>query len=102
MQRCQCLALAFGELMDEIFVSGCVVQEPDRACAAGWHKTSLGIRLDDCHRRNPPSSRRPSELGVRETPHFPLAPSPTIFFDSRLTTPRQSRSSGALFRSTSN
>ncbi len=46
MQRCQCLALAFGELMDEILVSGCVVKEPDGACAIGWHKTSLGIRPD--------------------------------------------------------
>ena len=46
MQRRQCLALAFGELMDEILVSGCVVKEPDRACATGWHPTSLGIRPD--------------------------------------------------------
>lgn len=46
MQRRQCLALAFGELMDEILVSGCVVKEPDRACATGWHTTSLGIRPD--------------------------------------------------------
>ena len=46
MQWRECLALAFGELMDEILVSGCVVKEPDRACATGWHTTSLGIRPD--------------------------------------------------------
>ncbi len=46
MQRRQCLALACGELMDEILVSGCVVKEPDRACATGWHKTSLRIQPD--------------------------------------------------------
>ena len=32
MQRRQCLALAFGELLDEILVGGCVVKEPDRVC----------------------------------------------------------------------
>ena len=46
MQRRQCLALAFGELIDEILVSGCLVKEPDGAHATGGHKTSLGIWPD--------------------------------------------------------
>jgi hypothetical protein len=46
MQRRQCLALAFGELMDEILVSGFVVKEPDRAWASRWHETSLEIGPD--------------------------------------------------------
>jgi hypothetical protein len=72
MQRRHCLALAFGELMDEILVSGCVVKKPDRACATGWHTPSLAIRADAAIDRIPHPPDGNASWGVRGNPHFPL------------------------------